>query len=235
MATGELQHELLGKVMVTVRQNSRHVSARWKSGLVNLNVPQGIRLPELKRILDDLTPRLMASRPQVTYHDGQELLFPYVDFVIRRQNFAPSKILGTASVPVSSVEVGSDWDMELESTSRAISDMLCKIARKVAPEVLLPRARDIADKTGQHPVGWIISSGHRTLGQCSGEGIISLSYVLVFLPAELSDYDIYHELAHLSEMNHSYRVHKLLNHYLNGRETELRRKLQAYIWPVLRK
>lgn len=235
MATGELQHELLGKVMVTVRHNSRHVSARWKSGQVNINVPQGIRLPELKQILDDLTPRLMASRPLVTYHHGQELLFPYVDFVIRQQTFAPSKILGTASVPVSYVEVGSDWNMDLESTSRAISDMLCKIARKVAPEVLLPRAKEISERIGRHPVGWKISSGHRTLGQCSGQGIISLSYVLIFLPEELSDYVIYHELAHLSEMNHSERFHDLLNHYLGGRETELRRKLQAYIWPVLRK
>lgn len=235
MAIGELQHKVLGTVLVTVRQNSRHVSARWKSGQVSVNVPQGIRIPELHRILDDLTPRLIATRPAVTYHDGQELLFPYVDFVIRRQNFAPAKILGTASVPVSSVEVGSDWDFGQENTSRAISDMLCKIARKIAPEVLIPRAKELADRIGRHPVGWTISSGHRTLGQCSGKGIISLSYVLLFLPADLCDYVIYHELTHLSEMNHSDAFHTLLNDYLDGRETSLRRKLQAYMWPVLRK
>ena len=100
MAIGELQHETLGSVRVTVRQNSRHVSARWKGGLVSLNVPQGIRIPDLHRILDDLTPRLLANRPEINYFDGQELQFPDVDFVIRQQSFAPSRILATAWVPV---------------------------------------------------------------------------------------------------------------------------------------
>lgn len=235
MATAELQHPVLGRVTVNIRSNSRHVSARWKSGLVSLNVPQGVRLPELHRILDDLTPRLLATRPKVVYTDGQELCFPAVDFVIRRQSFAPSRILGTASVPVSSVEVGSDWDFDLETTSLAISDMLCKIARKIAPQVLVPRARELAARIGRNPVGWTISSGHRTLGQCSERGIISLSYVLVFLPQHLCDYVIYHELAHLSEMNHGERFHSLLNSYLEGNEELLVRELHAYSWPVFRK
>ena len=228
MAIGELQHETLGSVRVTVRQNSRHVSARWKGGLVSLNVPQGIRIPDLHRILDDLTPRLLANRPEINYFDGQELQFPDVDFVIRQQSFAPSRILATASVPVSSVEVGSDWNFDSGRTTRAISEMLCKIARKVAPQVLIPHARDIATRLGRGPVGWTISSGHRILGQCNGRGIISLSYVLVFLPDDLRDYVICHEIAHLSEMNHGEKFHKLLDSYLDGREAELVRKLHSH-------
>ena len=235
MHAAEFQHTALGRVTVTVRQNSRHVSARWKNGLVSLNVPQGVRLPELHRILDDLAPRLLASRPQVCYHDGQELRFPSVDFVIRRQNFAPARILGTASVPVSSVEVGSDWDFDSDRTSVAISDMLCKIARKIAPEVLVPHAREMASHIGRHPVGWTISTGHRILGQCTAHGVISLSYVLLFLPADLRDYVICHEIAHLSEMNHSERFHALLDGYLGGREAELGARLHSYRWPVFRK
>lgn len=230
-----IQHEALGAVRVTVRTNSRHVSARWKNGLVSVNVPQGVRLTELQRILDNLTPRLMATRPEIHYHDGQEIRCPYVDFVIRHQSFAPDRILGTASVPVSAVEVGSHWDFDFDRTSRAVSDMLCKIARKIAPQLLIPRAHELSGKIGKHPSCWTISSGHRTLGHCSGEGVIALSYVLVFLPAELSDYVIYHELAHLSEMNHSDRFHAILNGYLGGREAELRRSLHSFRWPVLRK
>ncbi len=235
MAIGELQHAALGKVSVTVRNNSRHVSARWKKGIVSLNVPQGVRIIDLHRILDDLTPRLLANRPEVSYYDGMELMFPFVDFVIRRQGFAPSKILGTASVPVSSVEVGSDFDFDSEQTSLAISDMLCKIARKVAPKVLVPHARQLASDIGRSPMGWTISSGHRILGQCTGRGIISLSYVLLFLPDDLRDYVICHELAHLSEMNHGPGFHQLLDSYLGGRESELVKKLNTYRWPVFRK
>lgn len=235
MHVAELQHTKLGRVKVNIRHNSRCVSARWKSGLVTLNIPTGVGLPDIHRILDDLTPRLLATRPRVEFYDGKELRFPLVNFVIRSQRFAPSKILGTASVPLSSVEVGSEWDFTLDSTSAAISDMLCKVARKVAPQVLVPRAKMLADKIGRHPVGWTISSGHRILGQCSGRGIISLSYILVFMPSHLCDYVIYHELAHLTEMNHSERFHTLLNQYLDGQESQLIRELHNYSWPVFRK
>lgn len=235
MATAELQHNMLGRVKVNIRQNSRHISARWKSGLVSLNVPQGIGLPDLHRILDDLTPRLLATRPNVRYYDGKHMHFPMVDFVIRTQRFAPTKILGTAALPLSAVEVGCEWDLHLDTTSAAISDMLCKVARKVAPQVLVPRAKTLAQKVGRHPTAWTISTGHRTLGQCSAQGIISLSYILVFMPMHLCDYVIFHELAHLTEMNHSERFHTLLNQYLGGREAELVRELHGYSWPVLRK
>lgn len=59
--------------------------------------------------------------------------------------------------------------------------------------------------------------------------------MLVFLPQELRDYIICHELAHLSEMNHSPRFHALLDSYLDGREAMLAARLRAYSWPVLRK
>lgn len=131
--------------------------------------------------------------------------------------------------------MGSDWNFDDPSTSRAVSDMLCKVAYRIAPQTLLPRAREIADSIGRHPAGWTVSRGHRVLGQCSYKGIISLSYVLLFLPADLCDYVICHELAHLSEMNHSPRFHALLDSYLGGREAELVARLHSYRWPVLRK
>ncbi len=231
----EFQHEQLGRVNITVRTNSRRVSARWKSGIVNLNVPTGVTLPDIHRILDDLTPRLLARRPDVRFYPGERLTFPGAEIVIRQQSFLPAKIIAKASLPVSAVEVGTDFDFNDPATHLAISEMLCKIARKIAPQVILPRARELAARVGRTPVGWTISAGHRILGQCSSRGIISLSYVLMFLPTRLSDYVIYHELAHLSEMNHSERFHRLLNSYLEGREEALVKELHSYRWPVFRK
>jgi hypothetical protein len=235
MAVAQLNHKILGPVTINIRQNSSRVSARWKCGQLNVIVPKGVDGPDIRRLLDDLTPRLLAMRPNVSYFDGQQLSFPLVDFVVRRQTFAPSKIIGTASVPVASVEVGSDYDFALDSTSQAISNMLCKVARNIAPKVLVPRARSIAESINRTPVGWTISTGHRVLGQCSSHGIIALSYILVFLPQHLCDYVIYHELAHLTEMNHSERFHHLLNSYLHGQEAHLVKQLQTYTWPVFRK
>ena len=47
-------------------------------------------------------------------------------------------------------------------------------------------------------------------GSCSANNNISLSTRLIFAPGDVVDYVIIHELAHLSEMNHSKRFWKLV-------------------------
>jgi hypothetical protein len=235
MASGEIQHSTLGRVTVNLRTRSNSITARWKNGVVNVNVPHGVDEIDLHRILDDMTPRLLAARPNVTYFEGMTMTFPHWQIVIGRQPFAPGKMLGKASLPTSSIEVGTDYNFDAPETTRAISDMLCKIAYRVAPQLLIPRAREIATRIGRQPMGWTISKGHRVLGQCSTLGVISLSYVLVFLPEELRDYVICHEIAHLTEMNHSTAFHHILNGYLDGREEELVARLHSHRWPVFRK
>ncbi len=55
-------------------------------------------------------------------------------------------------------------------------------------------------------------------GSCSSSGGISLNWRLVLVAPELQDYVILHELAHLTEMNHSRRFWALLDQYDPSRE-----------------
>ena len=101
-------------------------------------------------------------------------------------------------------------------------------------EAVLNLSEQIAERLGIRPAQWRISSGHKVLGSCSSNRVIRLSYLLVFLPLELRQYIICHELAHLTEMNHSPRFHELCNAYCNGNERELAARLKSFNWPILR-
>lgn len=47
-------------------------------------------------------------------------------------------------------------------------------------------------------------------GSCSSKNNLNFHYKIVFLPLELADYIIVHELCHLIEMNHSHRFWALV-------------------------
>lgn len=48
-------------------------------------------------------------------------------------------------------------------------------------------------------------------GSCSSEGNLSFNYKIIFLPEDLANYIIAHELCHLKELNHSSRFWNLVS------------------------
>ena len=60
-------------------------------------------------------------------------------------------------------------------------------------------------------VGKVFIKNHKShWGSCSEKGNLNFNYKLVFLPAEIADYIIVHELCHLAEFNHSSRFWSLV-------------------------
>ena len=71
-----------------------------------------------------------------------------------------------------------------------------------------------------------IKNAKRLWGSCSRKGNLNFSYALLFLPCELADYVIVHELCHLQEHNHGAGFWRLVERTLpdyRARRAALRR------------
>src|SRR3989344_5298752 len=77
-----------------------------------------------------------------------------------------------------------------------------------------------------HPIRKIFIKNHKSRwGSCSERGNLNFNYKVFFLPAEIADYIIVHELCHLAELNHSPRFWKLVERTIPHHRV-LRRRLR---------
>jgi len=63
-------------------------------------------------------------------------------------------------------------------------------------------------------------------GSCSKKGNLNFNYRIVFLPTELADYLIVHELCHLGKFNHSQKFWNLVSRAIPDYE-KLRKELKV--------
>ncbi|MCM1517366.1 MAG: M48 family metallopeptidase [Pseudoflavonifractor sp.] len=229
----EFEFSGIGTVHLTIRRNTRSTSMRWREGKLYMVVPPGVDSAYVRDVLERYRPRLVSRRPTVTFRDDETLHFFGLTVTITRQRLRPDHILATLKGREGVISLGSSIDITSDTTVRAISNYICRMAMRVAPDTLIPHGRTLASSLGLSPAGWEINRGHRKLGHCTSRGVISLSYALIFLPTELRDYVIYHELAHLTEMNHGPRFHRLCDQYCNGHEHTLATRLRTHPWPLL--
>ena len=232
---GELSHPELGVIKYTVRSTARRFVARWKCGVLSLTVPAGATASEMATAIEGMKTRLMERKPTGRLYDfDREMKYELFCVTLRGvAGYGQRCTLHSRSSEQFEIRIDDNADLDNTQVVEAISRMMKSIARYLAPSILLPRAVELAASVGARPSGWKLSSGQKVLGRCNSRGGISLSTVLVFLPAELRDYVVFHELAHLREMNHSARFHAVCNAYCGGRERELERRLKDFRFPLL--
>ena len=94
------------------------------------------------------------------------------------------------------------------------------ISKEIAKDFILPiqdRVHELNDRYFKHEVQDIRLRYNRSnWGSCSNTGNISLSTRLLLAPQEVIDYVIVHELAHISEFNHSDNFWSLVEEALPG-------------------
>lgn len=114
---------------------------------------------------------------------------------------------------------------------------LCRAAlhrwlRDQAREVLGARLEELARELGKRYGRLEIRAQRTRWGSCSPRGTISLNAKLLFLPPDLVDYVLLHELCHLEHPNHSARFWRALGRHVAdplARRRELRRAGQLLV------
>ncbi len=230
-----LDDKEFGKVFISVRSNMRNITMRWKGGSLYMNIPPGVSKEHLEKVLNDMRPKLRVSQTKndLSYHIGQVIECYGFKIVIVAQSKFSNKIIFSKEQKEVTIGVPQGIDLTIHNNKQWMSRALKTVAHNEAAR-LLPLAHRVTDRLGVVPECFEIGYGLRKLGHCTPNRVIQLSANLVFLPEDLIEYVICHELAHLTYMNHSPKFHSLVNQYVNGQEKVLEQKLKAFQWPVIR-
>lgn len=108
------------------------------------------------------------------------------------------------------VAAHADWladkaaqQRERAARTRVLTGDEIAALRQAACETLPALVEAWAARMGLQPAGVRITDAARRWGSCSARGRLCFSCRVMLLPAELREYIVVHELAHLRQMNHS--------------------------------
>ena len=100
-------------------------------------------------------------------------------------------------------EVMAEREENRKSTPAPPPELLSKTDRMKIQLKIGKRVRHYCETMGV-TVGYVTVKNQKTRwGSCSAKGNVNFNYQLAFLPDELLDYVVIHELAHRRHMNHS--------------------------------
>jgi predicted metal-dependent hydrolase len=109
-----------------------------------------------------------------------------------------------------------DGTLELharEFTKEESQKALEKFFKKIASSYLKDRVVELCEETGQSVNRVVVKSQSTRWGSCSSYSNLNLNWRLIFTPPNVVDSVVYHELTHLTHMDHSHRFWDLFSQY----------------------
>lgn len=143
--------------------------------------------------------RALAAPPQRSWGEGAEVLFRGEKAALRSEPLGRVLLLRFADQSLTALPEMTDWRPAVES-------YLWWLARQELPA----RVAELAPRLGVVCRRVTVRNQRSRFGSCSATGNLSLHWRLIQMPPEVRDYVIFHELAHLREMNHSARFWALV-------------------------
>jgi len=100
---------------------------------------------------------------------------------------------------------GEYFYMPPNLTAKQIKSACIQIYRMLAKHDLADRVLDFSQQMSVTPSAIKINSARTRWGSCSSKKCLNFSWRLIMADRDVIDYVVVHELAHLTEMNHSKR------------------------------
>ena len=217
-----------------IRSKRRTAVIHIKDGSMEVRAP--MKMP--KRDIDNfvaskkkwITERLAQSQ---SYADQREAFsLDYGDTV----TFCGVEYPLTAKVGKRAGFNGERFYLPPDLTTEQIKSTVIQIYRRLAKQHLTGRVEYFAGLMGVSPTIIKINGAKTRWGSCSAKKSLNFSWRLVMASDTVIDYVVVHELAHITEMNHSTRFWAVVAGVLpdyNERQKrlkELQKRLKAEDW-----
>lgn len=196
-----------------IRQNRKTIKVVIdNSGKINIFSPRNLSYSKIEEILQPKINliRKKASQIQFNYQKNKNII-NYNKVLILGKEYEIS-ISDKIKKPCFSNEILFLPTKYYEADK--VGFILKKTIFNIAKTVLINRVENIiSNQTALVPKNILIGSFKSKWGSCDNLRIIKLNWKLVMLPENLINFVIYHELAHLKELNHSEKFYKILNQF----------------------
>ena len=202
------------EVVIKRLKASRSLRLRvFEDGRVVLTAP----LRASQRLIDDFLSEhqtWLAEKLAVSANKQQALTAERDRLFFRGQDYEFRLAVSSSKKP--GVELfGSQIIVTAPSEEHTVvRPILEKWYRAQATKRFTERVPLLADLVGRDVTRVTIRDQRTRWGSCSSRNTISLNWRLIMAPDSVSDYVIYHELAHLTHMNHSNRFWALVEQYV---------------------
>lgn len=219
----------LGRFHIHLSLRAKRMTFRAKDHALWITIPAWATVPEVKRAIDSLRPRLRelaAAQTRPPILPGYRIDAPYLHLsVVKEQT---SRFLLRQKGDEVQVVCPSDTDFTQAMRQDWLRHVIVEVMRRRAKEVLPQRLAALASAHQLKYNQVRVNASIGRWGSCSASGNINLSLYLVLLPIHLIDYVLLHELSHTREMNHGPRFWALLDQLTDGKARALREELKQY-------
>lgn len=99
--------------------------------------------------------------------------------------------------------------------------------KEKARKIITQKTKEVCEKIGLQFTKIRIGNQKSRWGSCAKNGTLSFNYKLIYLPENLREYIIVHEVCHLKELNHSSRFWRLVDDSFPSRK-ECRKNLKKF-------